>query len=223
MFRLAAAVLAACPLLVAARPATALQQATARGSEPIVGLPCEGCEAVFEGLPADPPAIARIAPDGEPGEALRIEGTVFDRQGRTVAGVIVYAYHTDHRGIYPRGDRPKGEAAYRHGRLRGWAKTDGNGRYRFDTIRPAGYPNSGIPSHVHMHVIEVGRCAYYIDDLLFDDDPRLSQESRQRLSGGRGGPGLAIPRKDGAGGWIVTRDIRLGEKIPGYPADHRGP
>ena len=215
---LAAAVLAAVPLLTAAAPATAPRQAASGAREPVVGLPCEGCDAVFEGLTADLTSAGRIAPEREPGVALRIEGTVFDRNGRPVPGVIVYAYHTDDRGIYPKDERLKGQSASRHGRLRGWVKTDGMGRYRFDTIRPAGYPNAGIPSHVHMHVIEVGRCTYFIDDLLFDDDPRLTPQNRRRLAGGRGGPGLAIPRKDGSGGWIVTRDIVLGENIPGYPA-----
>ena len=34
---------------------------------PIVGLPCEGCEAVFDGQPAQLNARARIAPLAEPG------------------------------------------------------------------------------------------------------------------------------------------------------------
>ena len=144
-----------------------------------------------------------------------IEGTVKDRSGKPAPGVIVYAYHTDARGIYPREEHSSGG---RHGRLRGWAKTDGKGDYRFDTIRPAGYPDTDIPSHVHMHVIEVGRCTYYIDDLLFDDDPRLSAEERNRRTG-RGGNGIAVPRKDAAGTWLVRRDIVLGQKVPGYPGD----
>jgi len=110
--------------------------------EPIVGLPCEGCEAVFEGLPATLLSTARIAPADEPGERMRIEGTVFDENGKPLPGVIVYAYHTDAHGIYPRNETEPGPAGRRHGRLRGWAKTDEKGRYRFDTIRPAGYPDT---------------------------------------------------------------------------------
>ena len=34
--------------------------------EPIVGLPCEGCEAVFEGLPAELDWRTRLAAVGEP-------------------------------------------------------------------------------------------------------------------------------------------------------------
>ena len=184
--------------------------------EPIVGLPCEGCEAVFEGMPGTLSSTARIAPRDEPGEPMRIDGIVVDRSGKPAPGVIVYAYHTDAHGIYPRNETEQGRAGRRHGRLRGWARTDEAGRYRFDTIRPAGYPDTGIPAHVHMHVIEAGRCTYYIDDILFEDDPRLTAEQRALSSTGRGGSGVVRPTRDG-GAWVVVRDIVLGERIPGYP------
>ena len=188
-----------------------------RVREPIVGLPCEGCEAVFEGLPITLDSGSRIASEDEPGQSMRIEGVVYDGNGRAAPGVILYAYHTNAQGIYPRDDRLRGQAAFRHGRLRGWVKTDDRGRYRFDTIRPASYPSGDSPAHVHMHVIEVGSCTYYIDSIKFEDDPRLSEQERRKLVTGRGGRGLVMPRRDETGVWIVTRDIVLGERIPGYP------
>ena len=139
---------------------------------------------------------------------MRIEGTVRDGAGRPVPGIVVYAYHTDARGYYPQ------RGATRHGSLRGWVRSDAAGRYRFDTIRPASYPETSIPAHVHMHVIEPGRGTYYIDDILFDDDPLLTSGERSRQQG-RGGRGIAVPRRDAAG-WVVVRDIVLGENIPGY-------
>ncbi|MEO8195614.1 MAG: hypothetical protein ABI689_02715 [Thermoanaerobaculia bacterium] len=185
--------------------------------EPVVGLPCEGCEAVFAGMPARLETRARIAPLGELGEPLQIAGTVFDGAGRPAAGIIVYAYQTDAAGHYPPDEARRGQPGARHGRLRGWARSDAHGEYVFDTIRPGGYPGTDIPQHVHMHVVEPGRCTYYIDDLLFDDDPRLTVANRASYLLGRGGSGLAVPTKDGDGVWQVRRDIRLGEKIPGYP------
>jgi protocatechuate 3,4-dioxygenase beta subunit len=181
--------------------------------EKVVGLPCEGCEWVFTGMPDSIASSARIAPAGEPGEPMRIDGTVRDLSGHPVAGIIIYAYHTDAAGIYPRDDVHH----VRHGRLRAWARSDSGGRYRFETIRPAGYPGTDLPQHVHMHVIEPGRCTYWIEDIQFDDDPRMTDGVRARLRAGRAGNGLAVPvRKDGI--WLVTRDIVLGENIPGYPA-----
>jgi protocatechuate 3,4-dioxygenase beta subunit len=189
----------------------------ARTREPIVGLPCEGCEAVFEGLPASVTSDARLAPANEPGDPMRIEGTVYDQSGRPATGVILYAYHTDARGIYPRDEGLRGQDAYRHGRLRGWVQTDDQGRYRFDTIRPVSYPDADTPAHVHMHVIEVGCCTYYIASIHFEDDPRLSPEERESLTEGRGGSGLVRPERDETGVWVVKRDIVLGEGVPGYP------
>ncbi len=183
------------------------QTAGIPSQEVIVGLPCEGCELVFQGMPKKLSSHATIADQGEPGERLRIEGQVRRQDGQLAAGIIVYAYHTNAEGIYPSDPESK------HGRLRGWVKTDENGRYSFDTIRPAGYPNTSLPQHVHMHVIEVGRCTYYIDDILFEDDPRLTP--KERVQPGRGGAAVISPVKEGKS-WRVQRDIILGKNIDGY-------
>lgn len=203
--------------LMAAQCRAESTAANASGAREQVLGPCEGCEAVFDGLPEALSWHSRIAPQNEPGEPLTIEGTVRDRQGRAAAGVVVYAYQTNAGGIYPPDDGARGRAGRRHGRLRAWARTDARGRYRFDTIRPASYPNTDIPQHVHMHVIEAGCCTYYIDDIVFDDDPHLTPRARRQMTSGRGGSGLVIPRRNAAG-WVVTRDIVLGEAIPDYPA-----
>ena len=188
--------------------------ALAAPSERLVGGPCEGCDAVFEDRPDNLAPASRIAPPGEPGERLVIEGIVTDARRRPVAGVIVYAYHTDAAGLYPRS--PAG-TQHRHGRLRGFAVTDRAGKYRFDTIRPAGYPGTELPQHVHMHVVEPGRCHYYLDDLLFTDDPRLTPAQRKAHVHGRGGSGIATPRREREV-WWVRRDITLGAGISDYAA-----
>lgn len=199
-------------------PLLACVAALATAREPIVGRPCEGCEAVFQGLPSTLATEARIATAVDPGEPLVIEGTVRDRRGKPVAGVVVYAYHTNARGIYPTDERFPGMAAARHGKLRGWVETDAAGTYRFRTIRPGGYPGTDIPQHVHMHVLEPGRCTYYVDDVLFEDDPRLTKQQRERLTVGRGGSGVVTPKRDGSGPWIARRDIVLGAGIEDYAA-----
>ncbi|MBX3410566.1 MAG: hypothetical protein KF859_11845 [Phycisphaeraceae bacterium] len=185
---------------------------------PIVGLPCEGCEGVFQGLPGELTSHARIAPEGEHGQPLRIEGVVTNERGRPARGIIVYAYHTDAAGRYPPHPDFRSGAAADHGRLRAWAITDSAGRYRFDTVMPAPYPQHDTPRHVHMHIIEPGRCTYYIDDLLFADDPLLTPSRRAALVGGRGGDGAVVePLRDESGTLIATRNIRLGAGISGYP------
>lgn len=193
---------------------------SAHADEPVVGGPCQGCDAVFVGKPAKLASISRIAPADEPGEPLRLSGVVTGPDGKPRAGIIVYAYQTDAKGIYPRPEKSLGGWADRHGRLRGWAVTDREGRYTFDSIRPASYPSQAVEQHIHMHVIEPGCGTYYIDNVNFADDPLLPANERGPRPDARAGSGLATPTRDAAGTWLVTRDIRLGLNIPGY-ACHR--
>ncbi|MBA3501450.1 MAG: hypothetical protein M4D80_19640 [Myxococcota bacterium] len=179
--------------------------AHASPKEVLVGGPCEGCEYVFEGRPAKLASQARIAPANEPGEPLVIDGVVRDAKKRPVVGVIVYAYQTNAAGKYPPGKT-------RHGALRAFALTGKDGAYRFETIRPASYPKSDIPQHVHMHVVETGKCHYVIDDIVFTDDPMLTPAQRKAHEHGRGGVGVATPSREKQV-WRVRRDITLGAGI----------
>lgn len=203
-------------LILTSLPIGGTLAAQERSEEPIAGGRCEGCEAVFQGLPDSLSSIARIAPPEEPGEPMRITGIVHDQRGDPVPGVIVYAYHTNAEGMYPPAQPFRGQAAYRHGELRAWVRSDSLGRYGFDTIRPASYPDNDIPAHVHMHVIEPGCCTYYLTSIHFTGDPLLSPEERARVREGRGGSGLVTPERDANGVWVVTRDICLGKGVPGY-------
>ncbi len=156
-----------------------------------------------------------MAPAGEPGVPMLLQGTVRNSTGQPASGIVIYAYQTDATGLYPSAPSLQGSAA-RHGRLRAWAKTDATGVYRFATIRPAGYPNTNIPEHIHLHVIEPGRCTYYIDDVVFEDDPRLTPQQRASHDRGRGGSGVITPTRDTSGTWLAQRDIRLGAGISDY-------
>jgi protocatechuate 3,4-dioxygenase beta subunit len=198
--------------------ASLLLPLAALAQEPVVGLPCEGCEWVFAGMPTELAARARIAPFSELGEPLVVSGKVTGADGKPRAGVIVYAYQTNTDGIYPTKGLPPDAPARRHGTLRGWTRTDASGSYAFDTIRPTGYPKTDLPAHIHMHVIERGCATYYIDDIMFTDDPRLTPKAISRLTLERGGKGIVTPLRKEDGPWMVRRDIQLGLNIPGYPA-----
>lgn len=83
-------------------------------------------------------------------------------------------------------------------------------------IRPGSYPGRDVPEHIHIHVIEPGRATYYIDDVVFSDDSKLTPRQIQKVSRGRGGLGIVTPeRREGV--WLVRRDIVLRQDIPGYP------
>jgi protocatechuate 3,4-dioxygenase beta subunit len=171
---------------------------------------------VFVGLPASFGSPARIAPIGQQGERLHLRGRVIDPSGKPAAGVIVYAYHTNSAGIYPSDSALRDTSAARHGKLRGWARSNERGEYEFDTIRPGPYPGRRDPQHIHMHVIEPQRCTYYIGNVEFTDDPRLTPALRARSGLLRGGSGVVNPVRDAGGVWQASRDIHLGENIPGY-------
>src|SRR6267378_934533 len=90
--------------------------------------------------PADTKWTATIVPAREPGEPLVVAGRVFAPDGQhPVAGVVVYAYNTDKDGYYS----PDGKVG--HPRLKGYMKTDVEGRFELYTIRPGHYPGMHIP------------------------------------------------------------------------------
>lgn len=195
-------------------PPAATQTFTPAPAERVGGY-CEGCEAVYLGMPREIASSARIAPEGEPGEPLEMAGRVLRRDGRTPApGVVLYLYHTDAKGVYPPAPGAEGFAR-RHGRLRGWVKTNARGEYAFQTVRPAAYPGREEPAHIHVIVLEQGVNEYYIDDYLFDDDALLTPAKRARLRG-QGGNGVVTLTKSG-GVWKGARDIVLGLNVGGYP------
>ena len=133
---------------------------------------CEWCGAGE--APADVSWRTTIAGKDEPGERLVVRGTVYRPDGKTPApGVILYAYHTNAKGVYPKKGTETGNAR-RHGYLRGWMKTDSAGRYEFRTIRPAAYPGGDNPEHIHVTVKEPGKAEYWIDEFHFADDPLLT-------------------------------------------------
>jgi protocatechuate 3,4-dioxygenase beta subunit len=169
---------------------------------------CEGCEAIYEHSLEDLSWSTTIPPAGEPGQRLILMGRVYQADGTTPApGVVIYIHHTNAAGVYPRNGTEQGWGR-RHGYLRGWVKTNADGDYRFETIRPAPYPGRTDPAHIHMTIKEPGRREYWIDEVVFTDDPLVTERYRARMEN-RGGNGIVTPSRDAAGAWLVRRDIIL--------------
>ena len=182
-----------------------------------VGGPCDGCGLMYEGMPDGMDAVDTSAAWAETGTKLLIKGRVYQRDGKTPAsGIIVYYYHTDHSGHYSRrNDRPGAQTG--HGYIRGWMKTDADGAYAIYTSRPAPYPHNNIEAHIHMLIKEPQLNEYYVDDLVFSDDPFLTADKRDRLEN-RGGSGILRVLSSG-NLQVAQRDIVLGLHIPGYPGE----
>lgn len=179
-----------------------------------VGGPCECCEAIYQRMPANLSWTTQISDKNEEGEPMEITGIIYQKDGKTPApDVILYVYHTDAKGNYSRGT---GDACTkRHGKLRGWVKTDNLGRYKLISIRPASYPNATIPAHIHPTIKEPGKTEYYIDEYRFEGDKFLTKEEIARDEN-RGGSGLIKLTKNDKGVWVGKRDIILGKNIPNY-------
>lgn len=185
----------------------------------VAGGGCEGCEAVYETpVPFSQLSFTDTLPGFfEPGPKLMVEGTIYKADGKTPAtGVVLYVYHTGLNGLYQGRNGDTGWAR-RHGYHRGWVKTNEQGTYRFYTCKPAPYPNSNIPAHIHPVVKEPGLNEYYIDEFVFDDDPLLTQKERAKPEN-RGGSGI-LKTVNENGMLVAKRDIVLGKNIPHYPKE----
>jgi protocatechuate 3,4-dioxygenase, beta subunit len=180
-----------------------------------VGGRCEDCELIYESPIAFDELNATDTLPGfnDPGPKIEISGTIYQQDGKTpAANVVLYVYHTDQRGIYPKKGNDKGQ----HGYLRGWIKTGADGKYAFYTLVPASYPNSQNPKHIHPIIKEPGQKAYWIDEFHFDDDPLLPASEKTRTNPVAGGGVLTTTMKDGM--LRATRDIILGLNVRDYPA-----
>lgn len=137
-------------------------------------------------------SIARIAPVDEPGVPLTIRAQLFDRAGtRPLPGAMIFAYHTDRTGLY---NRP----GARGWRLQGWARTDDAGRFEFDTVRPAPYPERNAAAHIHVHAEGAGVPRQTLKDVLFEGDPLLTDaQKRNAASAGRFGNICHVTVTDG--------------------------
>lgn len=181
-----------------------------------VGGGCDGCELMYVGMPASIPSIDTSAGWNESGQKLYVSGTVYQLDGKTPApNVVIYFWQTDNTGHYS----PKegmDQQAKRHGHIRGWLKSDENGKYALYTIRPSPYPKNDMPAHIHLAIKEPNIAdEYYIDELVFDDDILLTEEKRTAIEN-RGGSGILRIMMD-KNRQLATRDIILGRNIPNYP------
>lgn len=180
-----------------------------------IGGPCEGCEAIYEYGNLELTSEVTL-PDYDIGtDKIVLRGTVYKQDGKTPAeNVILYVYQTNKKGKYPTKAGATGWET-RHGYLRAWLKTDANGSYAFFTNRPASYPNSTVPQHIHITVKEPDKSEYYVEDFYFADDKHITTNIINRAKP-RGGSGVISLKKNGKIS-EGNRDIYLGLHIPNYP------
>ena len=115
------------------------------------------------------------------GERIIVTGRVLDGDGRPVRDTLVEVWQANAAGRYAHaGDRhpapldPNFTGA-------GRCLTDGEGRYRFVTIKPGAYPwrnheNAWRPAHIHFSLFGPAFATRLITQMYFPGDPLFSQD-----------------------------------------------
>lgn len=105
------------------------------------------------------------------GQLLYVSGRLLDQRGRPIAGARIEIWQADNDGVYrdsktatETGDGFQGA---------GHDKTDGDGRYRFRTIKPAPYGTGDLErtAHIHFLVVPPGG-GEWVSQMYFTGEPR---------------------------------------------------
>lgn len=178
----------------------------------LVGGPCEGCEAIFEYGDKELKSVDTLPDFNDTGMKIKVTGTIYHMNGTPAKDIILYVYHTDQNGVYATKEGQKGWAQ-RHGYIRGWLKTDKNGKYAFYTLKPGLYPDRSSPAHIHPTILEPNGKYYWLGSYHFKGDPLLTKKELSPQAPRGGSAGLLTLTKEGDI-WVGTRDIVLGKNIP---------
>ncbi len=151
------------------------------------------------------PSKITITNKDEPGERLTVTGVIYGADGKPLAGASLYVYHTDSTGRYTPG--PKDDN--RNPRLRGYLRTDAQGRYEYTTIKPAPYPGeNGPPAHIHYHVNAPGH-QERVFEIVFEGDPKLTSDIRAKAAREDSMFSLRPLTREASGSWHCTQNVKL--------------
>jgi protocatechuate 3,4-dioxygenase beta subunit len=106
------------------------------------------------------------------GLVVHVAGRVLDQRGRPLAGAKIEIWQANTHGRYTHPGDPN--AAPLDPNFQGYAvlTTDGEGRYRFKTVKPGAYPVSPTqirPPHIHFQV--EGQADRLVSQMFFPGEP----------------------------------------------------
>ena len=152
--------------------------------------------------------IEDLAPQGVAGERVRIEGKVFDADGKPVNDAAVEIWQANAQGKYASPEDPQDKAIEPGFRGYGRSLTDDAGAFRFRTIKPGRVPGpDGKPQAPHLTVTifmrgllkQLHTRIYFPDDPANADDPVLKLVPAERRA-----TLIAKKRSDGVLEWNVV-------------------
>lgn len=136
-----------------------------------------------------------IGANKEPGIPLVIHGQVVGPDGTSASGVVVHTYQRDHEG-FEFGPNDNSVTTWR---LQGWAQTDAQGRFEFQTIRPAPDHLGREGAHIHFTLESETFGRQWAPKIFFSDDPHVTAGQRRRS------------KKAGEFGWV--REVRVADGV----------
>ena len=132
--------------------------------------------------PLDNDLIRNYAQDGEPiGERTIVQGRVLDENGRGIPNTLLEFWQANaggrYRHVVDNWPSPLDPNFTGLGRT----TTDGQGRYRFTTIKPGPYPwrnhhNAWRPAHIHFSLFGPAFATRLITQMYFPNDPLLAYD-----------------------------------------------
>jgi protocatechuate 3,4-dioxygenase beta subunit len=150
--------------------------------EPVVGSVIEGnCVAVRRG--GEQPEVNRqsVEPASAQalGERIIVHGQITDEDGRPIPHTIVEIWQANAAGRYQHPADQHDAPTDPNFRGEGRVFTDGEGWYRFTSIKPGAYPrlnhhNAWRPNHIHFSFFGSGFAQRLVTQMYFPGDPLLA-------------------------------------------------
>jgi protocatechuate 3,4-dioxygenase, beta subunit len=122
--------------------------------------------------------LTRQFPGRPLGQQIVIEGRVLDEDGRPVRDTLIEVWQANAAGRYRHASDARDVPLDPNFAGAGRTTTDGDGRYRFVTIRPGAYPwknhhNAWRPAHIHFSLFGECLATRLVTQMYFADDPLL--------------------------------------------------